>query len=220
MTHRHHRVSHLPIPAHQFEDIEQEREANLLGMWVFLATEVLFFGGLFVAYAAYRRLYPAIFADASRHLDVVLASLNTAILLCSSLTMALAVHSVRVDKRNAMVFFLILTALLGSVFLGIKFTEYTHKFEAGLLPGANFRYEGPNPQVAALFFTFYYVMTGIHALHLLIGILLMGILAFFAWRGRYSSIRYMPVELSGLYWHFVDLVWIFLFPLLYLIDRA
>ena len=189
-------------------------------MWVFLATEIMFFGGLFAGYAVYRSAYPAAFVEASRHLDVVLGTLNTAILLCSSLTMALAVHAAQLGSRRTVAILMIATMVLGAAFLGIKFLEYYHKYEEGLIPGPNFHLEGPEAQHAQLFFSFYFAMTGMHAFHMIIGIPMLGIIAWMAKRGRFARDHYSPVEIAGLYWHFVDIVWVFLFPMLYLIDRT
>jgi cytochrome c oxidase subunit 3 len=210
---------HGGVVAHQFEDAEQQFEASALGMWTFLATEVLFFGGLFVSYTVYRLYYPQAFAEASHHLDIVLGTVNTAILIGSSLTMVLAVYSARFGSRRAQVFFLLATLFLGLVFLGIKGVEYAHKFHEHLVPGLNFAFPGKEAQHAQIFFSFYFAMTGMHALHMVIGAGLLAALAVFAWRGRFSAAYYTPVEIVGLYWHFVDIVWIFLFPLLYLIGR-
>jgi cytochrome c oxidase subunit III len=205
---------------HQFDTAEQQQEAATLGMWVFLATEVLFFGGMFLAYAVYRSMYPAAFAEASHHLDVVMGTINTAVLLCSSLTMALAVQASQLGNIRSMVRFLLITMVFGAAFIGIKFVEYYHKYEEALIPGANFSWSGENPGGASLFFVGYFVMTGMHALHMVIGLGIMAGLIWFARKGRYSTAYFTPVELSGLYWHFVDIVWVFLFPMLYLIDRS
>lgn len=207
---------------HHFEDLEQQREANVVGMWVFLATEIMFFGAMILGYLVYRQAHPAVFAEASRHLDVVLGTINTGVLLCSSLTMVLAVYAAQSGKRRAAVAFLLFTMLLGLTFLSIKGLEYYHKYEERLLPleGLPFVYDGAAPQQAQLFFNLYLILTGIHAVHLLIGVLIVAVLAFFVWRGRFLGAGYMPVELVGLYWHFVDVVWVFLFPFLYLIDRT
>jgi cytochrome c oxidase subunit 3 len=186
-------------------------------MWAFLITEILFFGGMFAGYAEYRARYPQAFAAGSHELDVVLGAINTAVLIGSSFTMALGVRAAQLGKRKPIVLFLALTVLLGLVFLGIKSVEYSHKFHEHLVPGASFSFDGP-PQ-AQLFFSFYFAMTGMHALHMIIGVVLVSLIAFFAWRGRYSPDYYGPVEVTGLYWHFVDIVWIFLFPLLYLLGR-
>jgi cytochrome c oxidase subunit 3 len=207
------------VLAHQFDDTAQQHDASWTGMWVFLATEIMFFGGMFMGYILYRSDYSAAFANASNHLDVLLGGINTAVLICSSFTMALAVHGAQSGKRNAVVAFLLLTIILGSVFLGIKFTEYYFKFEEHLVPGSSFTYEGALAKPAEIFFSFYFVMTGMHALHMIIGIGLLTSLIIRSLRGLFSPSYYTPVELTGLYWHFVDIVWIFLFPLLYLVGR-
>ncbi|MGH8069671.1 MAG: cytochrome c oxidase subunit 3 family protein [Candidatus Entotheonellia bacterium] len=207
------------VPMHQFDDVEQQYEVSSLGMWVFLVTEIMFFGGLFTGYVVYRAAYPAAFAEGSHHLDILLGGVNTAVLIGSSLTMALAVHSAQVGERQALVRFLLLTMLLGLVFLGIKGVEYAHKFEEHLVPGSRFVSEGPQAPQVQLFFGFYFSMTGMHAVHMVIGIGILAVLAWRAWRGQFSPAYFTPVELTGLYWHFVDIVWIFLFPLLYLLGR-
>ncbi len=204
---------------HQFDDVGQQYEAASLGMWVFLLTEIMFFGGLFTGYVVYRAAYPLAFAEGSQHLDILLGGVNTAVLIGSSLTMALAVHSAQVGERRALVRFLLLTMLLGLVFLGIKGLEYAHKFEEHLVPGGGFLSLGPHAQQIQLFFGFYFSMTGMHALHMVIGIAVLALLAWQAWRGRFSPAYFTPIELTGLYWHFVDVVWIYLFPLLYLLGR-
>ena len=206
--------------AHQFDDLDQQQDAVTLGMWVFLATEILFFGGMFLGYAVYRGMYHAAFAAASERLDIVFGTLNTAILLCSSLTMAMGVHQAQLNNRRMLAIFLILTMILGAVFLGIKFYEYHQKFEERLIPGAGFKWDGPDSEHASLFFLFYFVMTGMHALHMIIGIGLMTVLLILSLKRKITSIYYTPIEAGGLYWHFVDIVWVFLFPLLYLVDRS
>jgi len=205
--------------AHQFDDLEQQSEAVTIGMWAFLITEVLFFGGLFTGYAVYRAMYPQSFAEASRHLDVVLGAVNTAVLICSSLTMALAVRAAQFSQRAALIGFLLATMLLGSVFLGVKVVEYSDKFAHHLVPGRAFTFEGSHAPQAQLFFSFYFAMTGMHAVHMIIGLGILAVLVVLAWRGRFSSEYYAPIDVTGLYWHFVDIVWIFLFPFLYLISR-
>lgn len=205
------------ILAPQFDDIEQQRGAGALGMWVFLVTEVMFFGGLFLSYTIYRVIYAEAFADASRHLNTTLGAVNTAVLICSSLTVVLAVYSAQIGNRTLLLWFLLATILLGLVFLGIKFIEYAHKFTEHLVPGGAFVYPGPYTQPAKLFFSLYFAMTGVHALHMVIGIGIFAVLFVQAWRNQFSPSYYTPIELAGLYWHFVDIVWIFLFPLLYLI---
>ncbi|MBI4472624.1 MAG: cytochrome c oxidase subunit 3 family protein [Acidobacteria bacterium] len=211
---------HSTALARQFDDIEQQRESVSLGMWIFLATEIMFFGGMFLGYAIYRASYPEVFAEASRHLDVLLGGINTGVLLCSSLTMALAVHAAQLGARRTVALFLGLTILLGSIFLGIKVVEYHHKYEEHLIPGPNFRMEGAKGSNPQLFFSFYFAMTGMHAFHMVIGVALMAIMILVTLKGRITAEYYAPVEMLGLYWHFVDIVWVFLFPLLYLVDRS
>ncbi len=207
--------------AHQFDDLEQQREASTLGMWAFLVTEIMFFGGLFLGYSVYRFNYPEAFAEGSHHLDVTLGSINTTVLIGSSLTMALAVRGAQLGRRNTAVGSLLLTVLLGCVFLGIKAVEYGHKFEEQLVPGTSFGYSSTqvDPGQLELFFSFYFAMTGLHAFHMIIGIAILLVLVWKTWKGRFTPSYYAPVEMTGLYWHFVDIVWIFLFPLLYLIGR-
>jgi cytochrome c oxidase subunit 3 len=207
------------VQAHQFDDAEQQHEASWIGMWIFLATEVMFFGGLFTGYTVYRSAYAQAFADASNHLNVWLGTINTAVLIGSSFTMALAVRNAQLGDRRLIVRLLLLTIILGCVFLGTKFFEYYQKFGEHLVPGSSFIYESPLARPAEIFFSFYFAMTGMHALHMIIGIGLLTALVFRASRGRFSPAYYTPVELIGLYWHFVDIVWIFLFPLLYLVGR-
>jgi len=202
--------------AEQFDDIEQQRSAAILGMWIFLATEVLFFGGLFLSYTAYRYLYPNVWAAASRYTEVILGGANTAILLFSSTLMALAVRASQLERRRHLVWLLLGTAFFGIIFMGIKGFEYHKDFVEHLVPGANFQWHEVNPAAAELFFWLYFAMTGLHAIHVTVGILLMLVLALLAWRRRFENGNYMPVEVAGLYWHFVDIVWVFLFPLLYL----
>lgn len=231
------------LVSHQFDDLEQEHEASSLGMWVFLATEVMLFGGLFTGYTAYRFIYASAFKEASHHTDILLGGINTGVLLLSSLMMALAVHAAQEGRCKAIVGFLIATMFLGLVFLGIKGLEYYKDFEEHLVPGLNFLYKGsdvnsinvailpghglnfphegfgsPKPK-EELFFVFYFFMTGLHAIHLSIAIGIVAVIAFLAWRGRFSPENHMGVELTGLYWHFVDIIWVFLFPLLYLMGR-
>ncbi|HEY1233742.1 MAG TPA: cytochrome c oxidase subunit 3 family protein [Candidatus Binatia bacterium] len=205
--------------AHQFDDSVQQHEASWLGMWVFLGTEVMFFGGMFLGYTLYRNAYPQEFASASNHLDIWLGTINTAVLICSSFTMALAVRASQIGQNRLILIFLFLTIVLGIVFLGIKFTEYYQKFEEHLVPGWDFTFEGASASSAEIFFSFYFAMTGMHALHMIIGIGLLTTLIVKTARGRFSASYNTPVELIGLYWHFVDIVWIFLFPLLYLVGR-
>jgi cytochrome c oxidase subunit 3 len=224
-------TEHHPALQHHFVDLQQQKEAAALGMWVFIAQEVLFFGGLFAAYAVYRHAYPEAFSLGAHHLDWRIGFFNTLVLIGSSLTMAMAVHAASVGQRTRIVGFLLATILLGGVFLGVKYFEYAEKIvpclgdsaHAGcLVPGERFdaaalhadAATGPQTQV---FFSLYFGMTGLHALHMIIGIPIILTIASFAWRGRYSPEYHSPVEIVGLYWHFVDIIWIFLFPLLYLI---
>ncbi len=204
--------------AHQFNDPRQQKEASTLGMWLFLATEVLFFGGMFMAYIVYRSRFPEAFGEASRSLDIVLGGINTGVLLVSSLTMALAVHSAATDNRKRTAFFLIATMILGAAFLSIKGVEYAHKFTEHHFPGPNFHFEGAEGREVEIFFVLYFMMTGVHAAHMIVGIGILAVMLTMTLRGKFSRRYYSPVEISGLYWHFVDIVWIFLFPLLYLIS--
>lgn len=212
-------IEHHPQLAHHFDDIGQQKSAITLGMWLFLAQEVMFFGGLFMAYLTYRTWYPEAFTAGSHHLDITLGGINTAVLILSSLTMALAVRAAQVGNRRAIVAFLAFTIVLGSVFLGIKVVEYSHKIHDHLVPGPHFSFEGPLARPVEIFFSLYFAMTGLHALHMVIGIGLLSVLVYLAAKGRFTPDYFSPVEISGLYWHFVDIVWIFLFPLLYLIGR-
>jgi cytochrome c oxidase subunit 3 len=205
--------------AHQFEDYAQQQESATLGMWIFLATEILFFGGMFLGYTVYRTMYYAVFGEASSRLSVVLGTTNTAVLLCSSLTMAMSVRATQLGNRKIAACFLLATMALGAGFLGIKFYEYYQKYEEHLIPGSSFLWEGQDAKHAPLFFLFYFIMTGMHALHMIIGIVMLAILLFMTLRRKFNSVYYAPVELGGLYWHFVDIVWVFLFPLLYLVER-
>ncbi|HEX6288785.1 MAG TPA: cytochrome c oxidase subunit 3 family protein [Herpetosiphonaceae bacterium] len=208
-----------PYLAHHFDDLEQQFESARLGTWAFLATEVMFFGGMFLAYTVYRGAYPEAFAEASHHLDWRLGALNTIVLLTSSLTMALAVWAGQTGRRRPLIIFLAITMLLGLVFLGVKSVEYTEKYLEGHMPllGLPFAWEGEHAGQAALFFDLYFVMTGFHALHMIIGIGIIAVLIGLAWRGRFNAHYFTPIEMTGLYWHFVDIVWVFLYPLLYLI---
>jgi len=209
---------HVPGLAHHFDSLEQQTEATTLGMWVFLVTEVLFFGGLFMVYIVYRTWYPEAFAAASHTLNITLGTINTAVLITSSLTMALAVHAAQLGQRKLIMIFLIATMVLGAVFLGIKGVEYYAKFEEHHVPGPGFRFE--EPQLAAhaqIFFSLYFLMTGLHALHMIIGFGIMLFMLGWTWKGTITADYYSPIEIAGLYWHFVDIVWIFLFPLLYLL---
>ncbi len=215
-------AGHSSALAHHFENLEQQHEANILGMWTFLITELMLFGGLFLAYILFRLLYPEVFTAGSIHQSIPLGTLNTAVLITSSLTMALAVHAAQIGNQRRLQFFLLATAILGMVFLGIKGYEYYNHWEEGLFPGLNFT----NHEVleaagarGALFFFLYFMMTGIHASHMIVGIGIVFALLVRSRTGRYLGASYTPIELMGMYWHFVDVVWVFLFPLLYLIGR-
>ncbi len=225
MSHNPEAASH-PALQHHFDSMEQQHDATTLGMWLFLVQEIMFFGGLFTVYLVYRVKYFAAFAAGSNTLDIRWGGINTAILIGSSLTMALAVHAAQTGRRKLLVLFLGFTMLLGAGFLGVKAVEYSEKFEHHHVPGAAFRldphdkaFQGVDSNNVQLFFSLYFAMTGMHALHMVIGLGILGVLLVKSWKGRYSPEYNSPVELTGLYWHFVDIVWIYLFPLLYLIDR-
>jgi cytochrome c oxidase subunit III len=205
--------------AHHFDDADQQRRAVTLGMWAFLVNEIMFFGGLFTAYTVYRVLYPHAFHDGSHHLDLTLGATNTAVLIASSLTMALAVWSAEHGRRGPLMAWLTATLVLGSIFVGIKGIEYHQKWVDHLVPGPAFVWHGEDGGHVQMFFSLYFAMTGFHALHMIIGFGLLAWLLRDARRGRFGPAYYSPVEVVGLYWHFVDIVWIFLFPLLYLIGR-
>lgn len=211
---------HDPHLAHQFEDMNQQNESYTVGMWVFLVTELMFFGGLFAAYIIYRsNYYPGFFA-AHEHLDWKLGGLNTLVLLTSSLTMALAVRAAMLKNYRAQIGFLSITFLCATGFMVIKAFEYYAKYEHRLIPGPNFdtaTYSIPGEQ---LFYSLYFAMTGLHGFHVLIGMVVIGTFIIRAWINRKKDVDYMPLEMAGLYWHFVDLVWIFLYPLLYLIGKV
>jgi cytochrome c oxidase subunit III len=208
-----------PELRHHFVDLPAQREASTLAMWMFLVTEVLFFGGMFTAYVVYRSTYRQAFEGASNLLDLTLGAVNTAVLICSSLTMALAVWASGAGKKKATILFLVGTILLGGVFLGIKAVEYTQKFAHHEVPGPHFVVPEGLPRQSEMFFSLYFCMTGLHALHMVIGVGLLTWLIVKAQRGAFSPRYNTPVDLVGLYWHFVDIVWIFLFPLLYLLGR-
>jgi cytochrome c oxidase subunit 3 len=217
-----------PILETQFDDLEQQHEASLVGMWLFLATEVMFFGGLILAYAVYRATTPREFALASGHMKVGLGCLNTVILLGSSLTMALAVRAAQLRAHRDLLMWLGLTMALGTAFLGVKAIEYTAEYDEKLVPGWNFQIpeasrgtierEQLNPRRFEMFYVLYFFMTGLHAIHLIVGIALVGVMAYLSWRRWFSGGGATQIEVTGLYWHFIDIVWVFLYPMLYLID--
>jgi cytochrome c oxidase subunit 3 len=210
---------HSTALAHQFDSPEQQKESATLGMWFFLAQEALFFGGLFVTYLLYRWRDPSAFAAGSHELDIVLGGFNTVVLIGSSLTMALAVRAAQTDRPRQLVGFLLATGGLGLVFLVVKYFEYAEKWHHHLIPGDAFHFAGPLGERTELFFSLYFAMTGMHALHMVIGVAVLAWILKRARAGEFGSHYYNPVECFGLYWHFVDIVWIFLFPLLYLIGR-
>jgi cytochrome c oxidase subunit 3 len=223
-------ASHAALQ-HQFADLHQQQDASTFGMWVFIAQEVLFFGGLFAAYTVYRSQYSTAFEAGSHHLSWKIGFANTLVLIASSLTMAMAVHSAATGRRQRIVGFLLGTVLLGGVFLGVKYYEYAEKIApclgdqvhtGCLVPGENFdphavHAEGAPARQVQIFFSLYFGMTGLHALHMIVGIPIILTIAGMARRGRFTPEYHTPVELVGLYWHFVDIIWIFLFPLLYLV---
>jgi cytochrome c oxidase subunit III len=211
---------HHPALQHHFEDLEQQQEASTLGMWLFLVTEVMFFGGLILTYTLYRVWYPAAWALGSEELNIYLGGFNTIVLIASSLTMALAVRAAQTGEQRPTFVWLLVTMTLGLTFLVVKFFEYKEKFELNHVPGPNFQFEGAESPHVQIFFSLYFALTGVHALHMVIGFCLLSVIATMAYRRRFTPEWYTPVELSGLYWHFVDIVWIFLFPLLYLVDRS
>lgn len=221
---------HGPVQ-HQFDDLEQQRESFSLGMWLFLATEVMMFGGLFFAYTLYRVLYPAAFHAGSEHQNVLFGTINTFVLLFSSLTMALAVHAAAEQRKKPMLGWLAVTWLLGLTFMVIKYFEWGHDLHVGLIPGVNWTYYDRHPEEAqrllemgigvhqvTMYWTLYFSMTGLHAIHMVVGLLLVGYFIFLGARGQFLNGNDQPVEILGLYWHLVDIIWIFLFPLLYLVS--
>lgn len=207
---------HEPGVAHHFDDAEQQREASTLGMWTFLATEVMFFGGVFAGYLVFRGYYYNAFVEGASHLKQWLATVNTIVLLTSSFSVALAVRASHLRDRTALTRWLWVTVGLGALFLVFKAYEYLAEWHEQLVPGLNW-FQPEAPREMQLFFVFYFTMTAIHATHMIIGIVLMGISALRARQGAYD-LNANYVEGLGLYWHFVDIVWIFLFPLLYLIE--
>jgi cytochrome c oxidase subunit III len=219
---------HGPELRHHFVSVEQQRDASSLGMWLFLGTEIMFFGGMFCAYLIYRLNYYNEFAAGSRSLDIWLGTINTIVLICSSLTVALGVRAAQMGKRKLLIILLVLTIIFGFAFLGIKGVEWYNKYTEHHIPGWSFNADDlvrDYPQLhidqshEQLYFSLYFALTGLHALHMIIGIGIFSVLLYFSLKGRYTPEYHTPVEIGGLYWHFVDIVWIYLFPLLYLIDR-
>jgi len=207
-------------PEPQFATMRQQADTAALGIWVFLATEVLFFSGMLLAYTVLRHAYPEGFAEAGRDTKIVIGSVNTAVLLTSSATMAWAVHTAKLGHRKLLTILLVATAALGLVFVGLKGIEYAQEYAERLVPGLDFSADSRHAHAIELFYFLYFALTGIHAVHLSIGIVIVGIMAWRASRGAFGPGYYTPVEITGLYWHFVDLVWIFLYPLIYLNGRS
>lgn len=203
---------------HHFVDADQQFDAAKMGMWIFLGTEILMFGGLFAAYIVYRLWYPELFTLASEELDTILGTVNTLVLIGSSLTVAMAIRSAQINKNRNIIIYLGITLALAATFMVIKYFEWTHKFHLGIFPGQFYSFEGIDHPQANVFFSLYYLMTGLHGFHVVIGMGLMGWLLWRSFKGHFNSEYYTPVEITGLYWHLVDIIWIFLFPLFYLID--
>jgi cytochrome c oxidase subunit 3 len=237
-----------PELRHHFADEEQQRNAASLGMWWFLGTEIMFFGGMFCAYLIYRIKYFPEFAAASRSLNLQIGALNTAVLICSSLTVAQAVRAAQMGKRMLQVKLLLATLFFGLVFLGVKAFEWHDKYTEHHIPTFDFnaknlmrenqklfgldklqndlskalklqRREADIQQRSQIFFSLYFALTGMHAIHMIVGVGIFSVITWMAWKGRFTPEYHTPLEIAGLYWHFVDIVWIYLFPLLYLIDR-
>jgi cytochrome c oxidase subunit III len=207
---------------HHFADLEQQKATSTFGMWVFLVTEIMFFGGMFASYLIYRLSYFNAWVAGSQTMELKLGAINTAVLICSSLTMVMAVHSAKLGNRKLTALFLLFTLLLGFTFLGIKAVEYHGHWVHHEVPGPNFHFEHAgkyDPRQVEIFFSLYFAMTGMHALHMVIGAGLLTWLLIANARGRFTPQYNSPVEMVGLYWHFVDLIWIYLFPLLYLISH-
>jgi len=210
-------MDHPKHLAHQFSEVQQQRESAKLGMWLFLLTEILLFGGLFVAYTIYRVWQPDMFYNAHKYLNVYMGTLNTIVLIGSSVTMALAIRSMQLDDRKKAIVFLCGTLFLAGVFLVVKYFEYSHKIHLGQLPGKYYTFTGIKGNNPHIFFSIYFMMTGLHSIHVLAGIGIISWVLRKTIKGELSSEYYTPMELTGLYWHLVDMIWIYLFPLLYLI---
>lgn len=203
---------------HHFVDSDQQFDSAKMGMWIFLVTEILFFGGLFAAYIVYRAWNPELYTMASTQLDTVMGGINTVVLIMSSLTVAWAIRCAQLESQKGVMITLGISILLACTFMVIKYFEYTHKFHLGIFPGEYYAFDGIDHPKAHIFFSIYYMMTGLHGIHVIIGIGLMIWLMVKSSQGAFSSEYYTPIEITGLYWHLVDIIWIFLFPLLYLID--
>jgi len=200
----------------QFATPEQQRETASIAMWIFLVTEVMLFGGLFTAFTVYRMSHPGAFDEGSAHMEFLIGGINTAVLICSSFTMALAVHSAETGNQKRLVLFLLATMFIGTIFLVLKFTEYYDHFRDHKVPALWFDFHGADAPEVQMFFVFYFVMTGLHALHMTIGISILSVLTFRAFIGSFTAEYYTPIELGGLYWHFIDIVWVFLYAIFYI----
>lgn len=210
-------TSHNPNLAHHFKSMGQQFDAAKLGVWLFLCTEILMFGGLFVGYIIFHGLYPEMFAEGAKHLNWRLGALNTVVLLLSSYTMAMGIHYAQTNQKSKSLINLWITVVCGLIFMIVKYFEYTHKFHIGLEPGKFFSFEGAEHTNLALYFSFYFLMTGLHGSHVLVGLGLIIWVIIRTSRGEFNSEYYTAVECVGLFWHLVDLIWIYLFPLLYLV---
>ena len=212
-----HHAEHDSRLQHHFATFEQQFDAAKIGMWLFLATEILMFGGLFVGFALQQSAHPAAFLEAHHHLDKRLGALNTVVLLFSSFTMVMAVHAAATNKQKALFRYLLITLLCAGTFMVVKFFEYEHKIHDGLLPGQFYSHRGDTVPNQFIFFSFYFMMTGLHGIHVLVGMAVITWLMIKSRTGVFNSTYYTPVEMVALYWHLVDLIWIYLFPLLYLV---
>lgn len=210
-------AEHQPFLQHHFREMSQQFEASKIGMWLFLVTEILMFGGLFVGYGIMHGRHPEAFMAAHHHLDRTMGAINTIVLLVSSFTMVMGVWAAQKGDRKKLIIFLTLTLLLAGAFLVVKYFEYSHKFHDGLLPGRFYSHQGDTVPGQFLFFSFYFMMTGLHGIHVVLGMAAITWLLIRASRGHFTAGYYGPVDMVGLYWHLVDLIWIYLFPLLYLI---
>ncbi len=212
-----HGKEHPAYLAHHFSEVEQQQESAKLGMWIFLLTEVLLFGGLFCFYTIYRAWNPDMFYNAHKFLNVELGALNTVVLISSSVTMALAIRSMQLNDRKKTIWFLVITLACAAIFLVVKYFEYSHKFHLGQLPGKFYTFTGVQGNNPHIFFSVYFTMTGLHGIHVLAGMVAISWVLYRTVKNNFSAQYYTPIEMTGLYWHLVDLIWIFLFPLLYLI---
>ena len=210
-------TSHADFVQHHFVDAEQQFDSAKMGMWIFLVTEILFFGGLFAAYTVYRILHPELFAEASKELDTLWGTVNTLVLIGSSLTVAMAIKSAQLNQTKNIAINLGITIALAFIFLMIKYFNWMHHFELGIYPGTAYSFTGIDNPHASMFFSLYYLMTGLHGIHVVVGIGVMTWLLIKSLKGEFHSEYYTPLEIGGLYWHLVDIIWIFLYPLFYLI---